>query len=87
MEKHERHYNKMHKKYLRLKPTIKPCTCGGSIGMNEVRNQIWKKFFVECDQCHYCNISKPTMRMAIRAWNREMNALEKEIARVKHDKK
>ena len=72
MEKHERHYNRMHKKYVRLKPKILPCTCGGTVGMNELHHRIWKKFFIECEECHWASKSYPTMEMAISAWNRNV---------------
>jgi hypothetical protein len=74
MEKHEKHYERVQKKWDKLQPRIRRCTCGGIVGLNEnlAGTSLRKRFFLECAECHWCGKSRATIRGAIRAWNREM---------------
>lgn len=77
-ENYERHHNRIHRKYVKLRPTIKDCICGGLVGMNEAIGRKYKRFYIECEDCHWCSKSMPTIRMAIRAWNKDMKGAEHE---------
>ena len=79
MEKYERHHERIHKKYVKLRPSIMSCTCGGLVGMNEImgRRFKFKRFYIECEDCHWCSSSMPTIRLAIKAWNKDMKNHDK----------
>ena len=76
-EKYERHHNRIHRKYVKLRPKIKDCTCGGLVGMNEAIGRKIKRFYIECEDCHWWSKPMPTICMAIRAWNKDMTNQEK----------
>ena len=73
-ENYKRHHERIHRKYVKLRPTIKECNCGGLVGMNEImgRRLKFKRFYIECEDCHWCSRSMPTIRTAIRAWKKDM---------------
>ena len=73
-ENYKRHHERIHRKYVKLRPTIKDCNCGGFVGMNEIMGLRlkFKWFYIECEDCHWCSRSMPTIRTAIRAWNKDM---------------
>lgn len=81
MDKYKKHHDRIHRKYVKLRPTMMNCTCGGLVGMNEIMGRTFKfkRFYIECEDCHWCSKSMPTIRMAIRAWNKDMAKQNREI--------
>lgn len=75
MDKYERHYQRIHKKWMKMKQKVRNCPNCGSCrtGLNErIGIRKWKKYFIECENCYWCGKNYRTMRMAIWMWNREM---------------
>lgn len=69
----EKKSNRINRKWQKLKPKADRCpNCGCNIvGLNDCFMHKWKRFFIECEECHLCSRRKPTIRMAISAWNRK----------------
>ena len=69
MNRHE----KVGEKWIRIKGAANPCPeCNSQrIWLNDSYTYKWKRFFVECADCHWCARSMPTIRLAIRAWNKD----------------
>ena len=60
-------------KWLELKRTCLRCpNCHNErVGLNEVLSTFFHRFFVECEECHWCGKSRPTIKWAIKVWNKE----------------
>ena len=73
MEKRERHHKRIYDKWIRLKKYVRPCSCRGRVVLNEsiIRRRRFKKFYCECETCHYCSKKAMTIKRAIIYWNRE----------------
>ena len=71
MNRYERHYNRVHRRWLRLKPKLYPCACGGEVGLNESLIPQLKKYYCECETCHWTTPKAMTIRGAICKWNRD----------------
>lgn len=71
-DKYRRKYIRVSCKWQRLKFHVKYCpNCySPNIGLNESHTYKWRRFWLECDDCYTCGKSRPTIRMAIRSWNR-----------------
>lgn len=71
-ERYARRHMRTGRKWRRLKKLADVCPACFSdrVGLNESHTSIWKRFWLECDECYYCGKSRPTIRMAIRTWNR-----------------
>jgi hypothetical protein len=67
-----RRHNRIEKKWRKLKDRVHCCEqCGEiRIGLNHSWARYYQKFFLECEYCHRCGKSKPTIRAAIREWNK-----------------
>lgn len=77
MNKYERHHNRIHKKWTRLKSHICPCPCGGNVGLNESLSRRFNKFYCECEACYWSSKRAMTVKGAIRNWNSDYkNALK-----------
>ena len=65
--------NRINRKWQKLKPKADRCpNCGCRIvGLNDCFMYKWKRFFINCEECHWCGRRKPTIRMAIKAWNKD----------------
>lgn len=70
---YRRRHERVGRKWKKLKPKAKHCpNCRcHSIGLNDFYFRKFKRFFLECENCHWCGKSYPTIRMAIRSWNKE----------------
>ncbi len=71
--KSRRHHDRVERLWKERRKKVDVCPdCGsGRIGLNESHAYRWHKYCVECADCYYCGESRPTMRWAIRAWNRD----------------
>lgn len=71
-DKYRRKYIRVSRKWQRLKFHVKYCpNCySPNIGLNESHTYKWRRFWLECDDCYTASKSRPTIRMAIRSWNR-----------------
>ena len=69
-ELRERHA-KVGKKWAKLKPKANNCPDCGSCGtgLNDRLLHKWKRFYLECENCHWCGRSMPTIRLAVWIWN------------------
>ncbi len=65
----DRHHNRIHQKWLRLKPNLHRCACGGIVGLNESLTRRFNKYYCECETCHWTTTRAMTIRGAIRKWN------------------
>lgn len=59
---------------------LKPCPkCGATDRIHKVhiisRRHPWR-YYIECDNCHYCGETKLFLRRAIKAWNKRINKME-----------
>lgn len=77
MDKHkrlQRHHDRVHRKWLRYKrPILHRCTCGGEVGLNEsMLPRRLKKYYCECESCHWTTPKAITIRGAVRKWNKEV---------------
>lgn len=72
-KREERRHKRVSRKWNRLGPKADACPeCNEhELGLNDSLTHRWKRFFVECEHCHWCGKSRPTIRWAIRAWNKE----------------
>lgn len=63
---------RIEKKWNKIKSKAKPCPdCGcKDVGLNDCFMRRFKRFFLECEECHWCGKTYPTIRMAVRSWNR-----------------
>ena len=68
--------DKVQRKWDKLKKNKKDCPhCRGKqIHLCKHSNQLIKKYWLECQNCHWCGKSKSTIRSAIRVWNKESDA-------------
>ena len=60
-------------KWKKLRGKVHPCPNCNSCRQwlsRSLMNRI-KRYHIECDVCYWCGKSMPTIRMAIRMWNRE----------------
>ena len=68
-----RRYERVGRKWDSLKSKRKNCPNCWSyrIGLNDsfIRTNKLKRFWLECDDCHWCGKSYPTIRLAIWGWN------------------
>lgn len=65
------------RRWKKLKSKVNPCPFCHSCRQwlaRSLMNRI-KRYHVECDVCYWCGKSMPTIRMAIRAWNRDKGTL------------
>ena len=78
MDKYERHHKRKHRKWLRLKTELRRCACGGAVGLNESMIPCrLKRFYCECEECHWTSPKAMTIRGAIRKWNQDyLNAVK-----------
>lgn len=76
-EWHKRHRERVHRKWLRLKPKLHRCSCGGAVGLNESLFRRFNRFYCECEECHWTSPKAMTVRGAIRKWNQDyLNAVK-----------
>ena len=71
---YQKRYEKTQRKWDKLKHRAKccpDCFCE-NVGLNESHLSKWKRFYLECENCHWCGDSYPTIKMAIRNWNRQL---------------
>ena len=71
-ELRERH-EKVGKKWAKLKPKANDCPDCNSCrtGLNDRLLHRWKRFYLECENCHWCGRSMPTIRLAVWIWNKD----------------
>lgn len=71
-ERTERRQERIGKRWAKLISKRKPCPDCGSYrtGLNHCLMHKFKKYFLECEDCHWCGKTMPTIRMAIWSWNR-----------------
>ena len=67
----EKTRDRIEQKWQRLKLKARPCpNCGNkAVGLNDSFMHRFNRFWLECESCHWCGRSKPTIKMAIKAWN------------------
>ena len=72
-EELRRRHERVRRKWREKNVKAKPCpNCGcGKLGLNDSILHRWKRFYLECENCHWCGKSRPTIGTAIRAWNRD----------------
>lgn len=72
-EKLRRRHERVRRKWREKKVKAKPCpNCEcGQIGLNDSLLHRWKRFYLECENCHWCGKSRPTIGAAVKAWNRD----------------
>ena len=66
---HERVRRKWREKKVKAKPCPN-CECD-KIGLNDSLLHRWKRFYLVCENCHWCGKRRPTIGAAVRAWNRD----------------
>jgi len=68
-ERHER----IEKKWVRLKSKANNCPDCNSCrtGLNDSFLHRWNRFYLECENCHWCGRSMPTIRLAVWIWNKD----------------
>ena len=66
----------MHERTVKRMAKYSDCVCGSrSLLKHRVLTRRWyeKKWFIECDHCHFCAKSAYTEKGAIRKWNKAMS--------------
>ena len=71
-ELRERH-EKIGRKWAKLKPKANNCPDCNSCrtGLNDRLLHRGKRFYLECENCHWCGRSMPTIRLAVWIWNKD----------------
>lgn len=66
-------YEKVRRKWVKLKSNVQRCPhCfSKNVGLNDDFIHKIKRFYLECENCHWCGNSYPTINMAIRSWNNQ----------------
>ena len=69
MQRHER----VGKKWAKAKPKANRCPdCNCKrVGLNDSILHRWMRFYLECENCHWCGRSMPTIRLAVWIWNKD----------------
>lgn len=59
-------------RWLKRQPNVKPCPLCGStwLSMSRLTYHWWDRFFVSCENCHYCGKTTFSRKTALRKWNR-----------------
>lgn len=76
-DREDRYLRKRHKRvakrWKKLKPMVKCCPdCFETrVGLNDSIMHRRKRFYLECENCHWCGKSMPTIRLAVRSWNKQ----------------
>lgn len=66
-------HHRVAKKWLKLKPTVNCCPdCFEKrVGLNDSLTSRIKRFSIECENCHWWGKSMPTIKLAVREWNKQ----------------
>ena len=77
-ERYERRHNRVHRKWVKLRKKAAPCCdChSANVGLNDSYSHRFRRFFLECENCHWCAGSFPTIRLAVWDWNRQKSTEE-----------
>ena len=68
-------HKRVERKWQKLKPECECCPdCFEKVfGLNDSLFHRIKRFSVECENCHWVGKSMPTIKLAVRAWNKQEN--------------
>lgn len=77
-KKAESRHRRVGKAWNKLKHKALYCPECGSlrIGLADSYTSLLRRFYVSCEECYWCGNSRPTIRWAIHAWNKEKRAHE-----------
>lgn len=72
-ERYERNHDRIEKRWQKLKKKAYRCPdcLNVKVGLNDSFMHKFHRFFIECENCHWCGESRPTIMLAIYAWNKE----------------
>ena len=74
-----RRHERVGRRWRRFKPKVRwcpDCRCH-TVVLNDSYFHRFRRFFIECENCHWCGKSYPTIGMAVRSWNRESRRASK----------
>lgn len=61
------------RRWQKMRSKAQPCpNCNSPrIWLNQSLTYRYKKFWLECGECHWCGKSRPTIRWAVHMWNKD----------------